>query len=241
MGEVSMISMNEISMHRDEQGVDALRDSAPHASKKLLSVFILDDQERVVRAIRRKLGQDGFTTRAATDPVTALREVATERPDVVLLDVHLDGVNGLDYIDWFRAAGFRGPVIVFSGDESFEMAHRAARAGADGYLVKGEIGALPELLRCLVRTSDGKGALLAPMPEAAVAYLATRGVSEWELVLAKELAIDSASEKAIAMRTGRRQTAVRKGFESIRRKLGATNQHDLTRMIGVLSCFGGRR
>jgi len=235
-----MISMNEIAVHRDER-VGALRDTAPHASEKRLSVFILDDQERVVRAIRRKLDQSGFTTRAATDPETALREVGTERPDVVLLDVHLDGVNGLDYIDGFRAAGFRGPVIVFSGDASFEMAHRAARAGADGYLVKVEIEALPDLLRCLARPSGGKGALLAPMPEAAVAYLATRGVSEWELVLAKELAIDSASEKAIALRTGRRQTAVRKGFESIRRKLGAVNQPDLARMIGVLSCFGGRR
>jgi hypothetical protein len=49
------------------------------------------------------------------------------------------------------------------------------------------------------------------------------------------------SRRHTARRTGRSETAVRKGFELIRRKLCAVNQPDLARMIGVLSCFGGRR
>jgi DNA-binding NarL/FixJ family response regulator len=177
----------------------------------------------------------------AAEPEVAIRAIEADAPDMVLLDVHLGEENGLDYIDRFRAVGFFGPVIVLSGDASFETAHRAARAGADGYLVKYEIENLPELLRCLARPSGEKGAPSDPMPEAAVAYLATRGLSEWDLALVKELAIDRAPEKEIARRTGRSETAVRKGFESIRRKLGAVNQPDLARMIGVLSCFGGRR
>jgi two-component system nitrate/nitrite response regulator NarL len=206
-----------------------------------LSVLILDDDAGLTSALGKSLNGKGFVTRAATDAESAIRLIVAEAPDIMLLDVHLDGEDGLNSIERFRAAGFWGSLIVFSGDDSFATAHRAARAGADGYLVKYQSENLPELLRCLARSSGEKTALPEAMPEATIAYLATRGVTEWEMVLVKELAIDGASEVSIALRTGRSETAVRKGFESIRRKLGAKTQHDLARMIGVLSCFGGRR
>jgi two-component system, NarL family, sensor histidine kinase FusK len=210
------------------------------ATEKRLTVYLIDDEVQIIRMVRMCLKKKGFETRAATDPKVAIREIAAEMPDVVLLDVHLGNADGLECIDGIRTAGFLGPVIVLSGDPTFATAHRAARAGADGYLMKYEADALPELVGCLARRTGRKGAVPEPMPEAARAYLATRGITEWELVLLNELAQDDATEKEIALRTGRPETAVRKGFETIRRKLGARSQRGLARMIGVLSCFGGR-
>jgi DNA-binding NarL/FixJ family response regulator len=202
--------------------------------------LVVDDDEQLVRSVRRRLAQNGFETRAAIDIESAVREIAKRAPDFVLLDVHLGEVNGLDRIDDLRAAGFGGPVIVLSGDSSFAMAHRAAIAGADGYLLKGVEDVIPELLRCLERRA-APGGSPEMMPVSAMSYLATRGLTAWELALAAELAKGGAKEKEIAARTGRSDTAVRKGFESIRKKLGAGTQLDLSRMIGVLSCFGRRR
>ena len=236
-----MIFTNGSTVHGEERGA-ALRDAPPPdtSENQNREILIVDDDEQFVRSLRRRLAQRGFDTRCAADADSASREIAERSPDVVLLDVHLGEVNGLDHIDAFRAHGFRGPVIMLSGDASFEMAHRAAIAGADGYLLKGCEDVIPELVRCLERRSESGGSP-EPMPMSALAYLATRGLTEWELLLAAELASGGAKEKQIAERTGRSETAVRKGFESIRKKMGARTQHDLSRMIGVLSCFGRRR
>jgi len=157
----------------------------------------------------------------------------------MLLDLHLDGDDGLEVLERLRASGYHGLAFVLSGDNSFAAAHRAARAGADGYLVKGPRLDLPKELGALMSGAENPDAL-GRMSEASRAYLASCGLTRKELALAEELAADCAKEKAIATRTDRSETAVRKGFESIRDKLGATSQHDLARMIGILSCLGGR-
>jgi len=236
-----MISTNGSAVHGDDRG-ETLRDAPPPdtSENQNREILIVDDDEQFVRSLRRRLAQRGFDTRFTVDAESAARAIASNPPDVVLLDVHLGEANGLDRIDDLRASGLQGPVIVLSGDHSFEMAHRAAIAGADGYLLKGSEDVIPELLRCLERRS-APGGSPDPMPESARAYLGARGLSEWELVLVRELAIGGVSEKEIARRTGRSETAVRKGFETIRKKMRASTQLDLSRMIGVLSCFGRRR
>lgn len=162
-------------------------------------------------------------------------------PDVVLLDVYLGEEDGLEHVAAIRAAGFAGPLIVLSGDATFATAHRAAIAGADGYLVKGDFGAIQALLSCLLQRSSAGGAAPEPMPEAAIAYLASRGLNALELGLALQLAYGGVSDPEIAARTGRDEREVHDGFASIRAKLAAGTQCDLARMLGVLSCFGGGR
>ena len=97
----------------------------------------------MVRSLSRRLSQQGFESRAAADADEAIRKIAARLPDVVLLDVYLGEENGLDHVAAIRAAGFSGPLIVLSGDATFATAHRAAIAGADGYIVKGENGVNP--------------------------------------------------------------------------------------------------
>jgi len=173
-----------------------------------------------------------------TSPDEALRIAASKSPRAMLLDLHMGDADGLEVLEKLREDGYPGLSFVLSGDDSFAAAHRASLAGADGYLVKSPRLDLPKALRRFL--ARAKRSSLAPLSEATRAYLETRGLTEWEMGLVEELAADGANEKEIAARTGRSETAVRKAFETIRKKLGAKNQHDLARMLGVLSCLGGR-
>jgi DNA-binding NarL/FixJ family response regulator len=225
--------------HRDE--LDSPDDvTPPDNSDRRLTVCVLDDEEPVLGVLRRHLELNGFSARTVTTGAEALRVAAAESPDAVLVDLHLGDEDGIDVLPRLRASGYGGSLFVLSSDATFDAAHRAARAGADGYLVKDQASRLPERLRGLLER-EREEAPLGAMSQETRAYLETRGLSDWETALAAELALDGASEKEIAARTGRSETAVRKGFETIRRKLGAGNQRDLARMLGVLSCFGGRR
>jgi hypothetical protein len=119
-------------------------------------------------------------------------------PDVVLLDVYLGDEDGLEHVAAIRAAGFAGPLIVLSGDATFATAHRAAIAGADGYVVKGPHDVIPDLLRCLEPRDGRPGAAPEPIPVAALSYLESRALSAWEAMLVVRLAHGAATEKEIA-------------------------------------------
>jgi hypothetical protein len=78
------------------------------------------------------------------------------------------------------------------------------------------------------------------LSDEAIAYLESRGVSEWDLSLLAEYAADFTREKDIAVRLGRNEAAVRKRFQAIRKRLGVENQMELAHLLGVLECFGKR-
>jgi DNA-binding NarL/FixJ family response regulator len=183
------------------------------------------------------LGCEGFETLAATSPAEALELVRRRPPDLVLLDLHFDhrlAAEGLDCCRDLIASGYEGAVVILSADESFDMAHEAARAGAHGYLVKPCPVLFSRVLRCFLEPRDeGAGRL----PAAAEAYLLSRGLEDRDLELLREYAADFGREKCLAARLDRSHEAVRKHFERIRDLLGAQSQVDFGRMLGVLSCF----
>ena len=155
----------------------------------------------------------------------------------MLLDLHFDerhAAEGLDCTRELLASGYRGVVVILSGDDSFDMAHEAARAGAHGYLVKRHLDDLGKLLRCFL---DPRGDEDGFLPPAAEAYLRSRGLEDRDLELLREYCVDVGREKGVAARLDRGYPGVRKRFELIRDLLGAQRQVDFGRMLGVLSCF----
>ena len=203
---------------------------------------MLDDDALTLGVLSRILTDGGFSARTTSRPEEALRIAAEGAPDAMLVDLHLDGGDdGLDFLPRLRASGYAGPVFVLSGDETNDAAHASVCAGADGFLVKRDAGGLADRLRALLAEAGRREKAPSTFPASARAYLETRGLTAKEIELAAAFAADGANEKEIAARTGRSATAVRKGFESIRRRLGVNMQHDLARVIGILSCFGARR
>jgi two-component system, OmpR family, KDP operon response regulator KdpE len=98
-------------------------------------VLVVDDESEIRRALRTGLGYHGFDVRAVATGEEGLRQVASWRPDVVLLDLGLPGIDGFQVLARMQEAGRAGVIVVsVMPDERDKV--RALDAGADDYLVK---------------------------------------------------------------------------------------------------------
>jgi two-component system response regulator RegX3 len=98
-------------------------------------VLIIEDEPAYVDALEVALGREGFTVTAAADGREGIREFRAERPDILLLDLMLPGMTGLDVLRRVRAEGDT-PVIVLSAKDSESDVVTALELGADDYLTK---------------------------------------------------------------------------------------------------------
>lgn len=89
----------------------------------------------------------------------AVRVTAELRPDVVLMDVRMPGIDGIEATRRIVAAGGRSRILVLTTFDLDEYAHAALRAGASGFLLK---DALPEELLAGIRAVAGGDAVIAP-------------------------------------------------------------------------------
>jgi DNA-binding response OmpR family regulator len=98
-------------------------------------VLVIDDDPQVRTLLARLLRQDGYETVEAGDAATALREVEQRTPDLVLLDVVMPQVDGIDLLTEIRSRS-AVPVIMLTalGDEADRIL--GLRSGADDYMVK---------------------------------------------------------------------------------------------------------
>lgn len=101
----------------------------------MTKIVVVDDEDAICRTLRINLTARDYDVATAHDGATALKTIARERPDVVVLDLGLPDMDGTDVI-----AGVRGwssvPILVLSarGQESAKVA--ALDAGADDYVTK---------------------------------------------------------------------------------------------------------
>jgi len=98
-------------------------------------VLVVDDDASLRRTLALNLRARGYTADLAGTGEAALRMAASHHPDVVILDLGLPGMDGLDVI-----AGIRGwstvPIVVLSGRDTESMKVQALDLGADDYLTK---------------------------------------------------------------------------------------------------------
>lgn len=98
-------------------------------------VLIVDDEPQILRALRINLSVRGYEVTTAATGAAALRAAAEVRPDVIILDLGLPDIDGLEVL-----AGLRGwndtPVIVLSARSDAAEKVAALDAGADDYVTK---------------------------------------------------------------------------------------------------------
>jgi len=115
-------------------------------------VLVVDDEDAVRDAVGRALRLDGYTVLTASDGVTALTTVATEHPDVLVLDVTMPGMSGLEVCRQLRLLGDHTPVLMLTARETVDDRVAGLDAGADDYLVKPfALAELRARLRALLR------------------------------------------------------------------------------------------
>jgi DNA-binding NtrC family response regulator len=103
-----------------------------------IKVMVLEDDPEVSRAISRKLTADGHDFEMADDPrpVLARLEAGQGEWEVVLLDVGLPGMSGIDVLRRFREVGSLASIVMLTADASAATATECMRAGAFYYLTK---------------------------------------------------------------------------------------------------------
>jgi DNA-binding NarL/FixJ family response regulator len=129
---------------------DAARSSGRRA------VFIVDDHAILRQGLALLIDRepDLAVCGDAEDASSALRKIEETKPDVALVDISLNGRDGLDLLKDIRALDPNLPVLILSMlDESF-YAERALRAGASGYIMKQE--ATERVLVAIRRILDGE-------------------------------------------------------------------------------------
>ncbi len=102
------------------------------------AVLVVADEPTIAEVVARYLKRAGYETRVVGDGAAALAEVARRRPDVVVLDIMLPGIDGLEVMRRLREDDAADPVAILlltaRGDEADRVA--GLRGGADDYIVK---------------------------------------------------------------------------------------------------------
>jgi len=101
------------------------------------SILVVDDEPTIAEVVARYLTRAGYETRTASDGPSAVAAAAIRRPDLVVLDIMLPGLDGLEVMRRLHEdAGERVPVILLTakGEEADRLV--GLRQGADDYVVK---------------------------------------------------------------------------------------------------------
>jgi two-component system chemotaxis response regulator CheY len=99
-------------------------------------ILLVDDSGLARRSLRRILEEAGYSVVEAEDGLSALERYALEHPDVVLLDLVMKGMYGLDVLTKLRELDAAARVIVVSADIQTSSRDLVRDAGAAGFLNK---------------------------------------------------------------------------------------------------------
>ena len=100
------------------------------------TILIIEDEAKMRRLLELNLGEDGFTTLSAGDAETGLKLLRDETVDLVLTDLKLPGMGGLEFLQSVKQTDPTIPVVVMTAYGSVETAVDAMKRGASDYVLK---------------------------------------------------------------------------------------------------------
>jgi len=102
----------------------------------MVTVLIVDDDRKLLKMLRRTLVYEGFDVVTAADGHEALAQVEAHRPDVIVLDWLMPGLNGIGVTERLRAAHDETMILMLTARDAIEDRVEGLESGADDYLVK---------------------------------------------------------------------------------------------------------
>lgn len=126
----------------------------------MATVLIVDDAELFREALKAAFKQEGFDVVAvAADAMAGIDLAREHEPDLVMLDLLMPGMSGLEVVGTIQKASPKSRVVLLTASESAEDLLAAVKAGASGYLTKDT--PLPRLAAAMREVLDG-GAAVSP-------------------------------------------------------------------------------
>jgi DNA-binding response OmpR family regulator len=132
------------------------------ASARPVRVLVAEDDEEIAQVLQRSLRMEGYDVKVAVDGVRALEEAHAFLPDIVVLDLGLPRLDGIDVAKRLREDGDDVPILILTARDALEARVEGLDVGADDYLVKPfERQELLARLRALLRRRPPRG--MAPL------------------------------------------------------------------------------
>jgi EAL domain-containing protein (putative c-di-GMP-specific phosphodiesterase class I) len=123
-------------MMSDERGAPGSRSVAVHTAAGQRSVLLVDDDELLARSLRRMLQASGFEVVVASNGTLAMQAIIGRSFDVILSDVQMPGMSGVELLGLVRAYDLDVPVILMTGQPSVATAMKAMALGVLQFLPK---------------------------------------------------------------------------------------------------------
>jgi two-component system, NtrC family, response regulator AtoC len=101
-----------------------------------MNVLIIDDEPGLRQTVSLILGEEGYTAFTASDGEEGLTRALEVKPDIVLCDIRMPRLSGLDFLERYQGQGGTGLVIMMTAYGSMELAIQAMQKGAYDYLPK---------------------------------------------------------------------------------------------------------
>ncbi len=121
---------------------------------KIETILIVDDDEPIYSYLQKKIAKQGYTVYVANDGEKALKQVFAVIPDIILLDVKLPKINGIEICKRLKNDSRTKaiPIIMLSAKAQSDEIQEGLAAGADRYLCK-PIG-FPDILKEIKQFED---------------------------------------------------------------------------------------
>jgi DNA-binding NarL/FixJ family response regulator len=112
-------------------------------------ILVVDDHQVVREGVRSILAttRPEWSLYEAADGIQALEDAQVHEPDVVVMDVTMPGLSGLEIASALRKKGFTRPILMFTMHKSDQLGVDAHQAGAQGYVLKSQ--AVADLVRAI--------------------------------------------------------------------------------------------
>ena len=189
-----------------------------------LRVLLADDHKLVLEAVARALEKaEDFSVVATTDTGAKVADlVARHRPDIVVMDLRMPGVDGLQALDQIRARDKSIKVVILSASDSPAEIQSALARGADGFILKSVNPVdLPSALRQIHDGTVFHPGMQAAAPTESAADAA--GLTDREVTLVRALA-RGLSNKQISQELWITEQTVKFHLSNIYRKLDVSNR-----------------
>jgi two-component system, chemotaxis family, chemotaxis protein CheY len=99
-------------------------------------ILVVDDSETIRQRVAGALEQAGFAVATAQDGIEGLQRIQEEKPAMVILDVNMPRMSGLDMLDSIDVKTSGIPVLLLTTEVQPALMARAKKAGAKGWMVK---------------------------------------------------------------------------------------------------------
>jgi two-component system response regulator MprA/two-component system response regulator TrcR len=140
-------------------------------------VLIVEDDHSIARVVQLQLEHRGFSVRCCHDGLSGLQKVPKFRPEVIVLDIMLRGLDGVGVLKKLRFTGIKVPIMMLTArDTPMDKIHSLDH-GADDYLSKPfDMGELMARIRALLRRVEGEEILrVADLEIDTAAHIVRRG------------------------------------------------------------------